>query len=705
MIPGSNHELLIVSLTPQNIERGELWFSENTDAIKKAIRTNPWWRDNAVFIEKDLVIKPSLLVRRLVDFGYERAQSAAGKGIFAPHGGMIDVWPLNAAHPYTIEFSGNVISSMVAREDTRGQDALTKPKAAKKDRAFTPGSFVVHADHGIGIFRGIQKPSAPTPTALHSTLETPPPSSDLYQQITDDRPKFVDINFSGFYKIEYAPPAPGREPDILLVPLDQKDRLTPYVGFVTPVIHRLGGALWSRTKRKVREDAEKLAQTLLSLYQARHRATRPSYHYDHSFLETLHGTFKYEETDDQRRAENEIMSDLSRERPMDRLLVGDVGFGKTEIAIRAAAAVITGGRQVMILTPTTVLAAQHERTFYERLEPLAITVSGLSRLTKPDEGRTILKRLSQGGVDCVIGTSRLLSSDVAFKNLGLVIIDEEQRFGVKQKEKCKEFRADVDVLSLSATPIPRTLSLALARLRDVSRLDTPPYDRMAIRTTVLPYGAKLIREAIAHELGRGGQVYFLHNRVETIGHAKEKLQQILHSTKSSDRKQLLSHQKMPRIDILHGKMSEEALLETMDAFRNHEIDILLATTIIENGLDISRANTLIVDDATRLGIAQAHQLRGRIGRGGTQAFAYFLYKPQHLTERAAKRLDALKEYAELGSGYEIALRDLEIRGAGNVFGREQSGAINKVGLNLYCQMIAASAEETGYASEADDGKN
>lgn len=696
-------KLLIVSLTPQNIERGDLWFSENTDAIKKAAWTNLWWRDNAIFVEKDLVIKPSLLVRRLVDFGYERAPNAAGKGIFAPHGGMIDVWPLNAAHPYTIEFSGNTVQGIYERDRPPREAKPRLYRGLASIEGMTPGSFIVHTDHGIGIFRGIQETSAPaTP---RSTLEIPLSSPDLYQQIADDRPRFVDINFPAFYKIEYAAPAPGREPDMLLVPTNQKGRLTPYVGFTTPVIHRLGGALWLRTKRKVREDAEKLAHSLFSLYQARHRATRPSYHYDPSFLETLHGTFKHEETDDQCRAENEIMSDLSRERPMDRLLVGDVGFGKTEIAIRAAAAVITGGRQVAVLAPTTVLAAQHERTFRERLEPLAITVSGLSRLTKPDEGRTILKKLAQGGVDCVIGTSRLLSQDVAFKNLGMVIIDEEQRFGVKQKEKCKEFRADVDVLSLSATPIPRTLSLALARLRDISRLDTPPPSRLAIATSVLPYGTKLIRDAVAFEIARGGQVYFLHNRVETIAHAGENLQKILHLTKSSDRKQLLSHQKMPHIGILHGKMSEETLLETMGAFRNHEIDILLATTIIENGLDISRANTLIVDDATRLGLAQAHQLRGRIGRGDTQAFAYFLYKPRHLTERAAKRLDALKEYAELGSGYEIALRDLEIRGAGNVFGREQSGAINKVGLNLYCQMIAASAEETGYASEADDGKN
>lgn len=662
-VQNARRELLIVSVSPQNIERGDLWFSENSDAIRKAVRTNPWWRDNAVFLEKDLVIKPSLLVRRLIDFGYERALRAAGRGIFAAHGGMIDVWPLNSAHPYTIEFSGNTIASITAREgaDWRTRDILSKPKATKKDYIFIPGGYVVHTDHGIGIYRGTE---------------------------------------GDFYKIEYAAPAPGREPDILLVPTNQQDRLTPYVGFVTPVIHRLGGALWSRTKRKVREDAEKLAQALFALYQTRHRATRPGYHYDPSFLAALHSTFKYEETEDQYRAEQDIVKDLARERPMDRLLVGDVGFGKTEIAIRATAAAIAGGRQVAVLAPTTVLAAQHERTFRERLEPLAITVGALSRLTDSGEQRALLKKLAEGRVDCIIGTSRLLSSDIVFKNLGMVIIDEEQRFGVKQKERCKEMRAEVDVLSLSATPIPRTLSLALAKLRDISRLDTPPPDRMAIATAVLPYGAKLIREAIAYELARGGQVYFLHNRVETIGHARERLQKILSLSSSDDRhKAVVRRNKVPRIGIIHGRMAEDELLAAMDSFRNKETDILLATTIIENGLDISSANTLIVDDAARLGLAQAHQLRGRIGRGGIQAFSYFLYKPQRLTERAAKRLDALKEYAELGSGYQIALRDLEIRGAGNVFGREQSGAINKVGLNLYCQMIAASAEEAGYTSE------
>lgn len=688
---------MIVSLTPQNIERGDLWFAENLSAIKKAVLTNPWWRDNALLLEKDLIMKPSLLIRRLIDFGYERAGVPASKGLFAVHGGVIDIWPLNTERPYAIEFSGNAIADIIPREGavgllaerTRGRAASALPHRAKKDHTFAPDSFVVHTDHGIGIFRGVQ--SNPALTAA-------PAIKNFHQHFSHDRLKNVDGNNSGFYKIEYAAPAPGREPDILLVPVDQKDRLSPYVGFTTPVIHRLGGALWSRTKRKVREDAEKLARSLFVLYQARHRATRPACQIDSSLLTELHETFAYEETRDQLRAEHEIVTDLAHARPMDRLLCGDVGFGKTEIAVRAAAAVIAAGKQVAVLAPTTVLAAQHERTFRDRLDNLAITTAMLSRLTPPKNEKDVLSRVREGKIDCVIGTSRLLSSDVVFKNLGLVIIDEEQKFGVKQKEKCKELRAGVDILSLSATPIPRTLSLALAKLRDTSRIDTPPPDRVPITTAVLPRSSGIIRDAIAFEIARGGQVYFLHNRIETIGAVEQKIEKLISPslTNPYDRKELLRTGKIkkPVIGVVHGRMKEKEMLTVMDSFRNREIDILLATTIIENGLDISSANTLIVDDATRLGLAQAHQLRGRIGRGAMQAFAYFLYKPQRLTPRAAHRLAALKEYAALGSGYEIAMRDLEIRGAGNVFGREQSGAINKVGLNLYCQMIAEAAEET-----------
>lgn len=653
--PTAQRELLIVSVTPQNLERDVLWFAQNLGAIKKAQRANPWWRENALILEKDLVIKPSLLIRRLVDFGYERAAHVRGKGLFAVRGGVIEVWPINTQKPHLIEFIGNQIAAIRERHEIIYEVEPRRYGGSTSIEKTPTGGFVVHVDHGIGILRG---------------------ASDSY------------------LVIEYAAPAPGREPDRLLVPLDQKNRLSPYVGFTTPTIHRLGGTLWISTRRKAREDIEKLARSLLSLYAKRHQARRPAYALDPLFIRELRESFRYDPTEGQIRAEEEIMRDLALDRPMDRLLCGDVGFGKTEVAIRAAVAVISAGKQAALLAPTTVLAAQHERTFRERFAKLPIAIRMLSRLTPKNQTKNILKELETGKIDCVIGTHRLLSRYIRFKDLGMVIIDEEQRFGVKQKDRFKELRAEIDILSLSATPIPRTLSLALAKLRDISRIDTPPAGRVPTVTAVLPYGAKIIREAIAHELDRGGQVYFLHNRIETIGAIEQKLKKIIPSAITYDRTLLLKSRKKgsPVIGIIHGRMKEKELIKTMNAFRNKEIDILLATTIIENGLDISSSNTLIVDDATRLGLAQAHQLRGRIGRGDTQAFAYFLYRPQRLTDKAAQRLEALKEYSELGSGYDIALRDLEIRGAGNILGREQAGAVNKVGLNLYCQMLSEAVE-------------
>ncbi len=666
-------ELLIASVTPQNLERGELWFSENAGAIQKALHTHPWWRDNAMFIEKNLVIKPSFFTRRLIGLGYERASGVWGRGIFCVRGGLIEVWPVNTAHAWLVEFEGNRIGEIASRPAPAEEIRPRIRAGVEEIQKLSVGAFVVHADHGIGIYRGTH---------------------------------------GDFFSVEYAPPGPGREPDRLLVPRDARDRLTPYIGFDTPHIHRLGGTLWLRTRRKIKEEAEKLARELLTLYTSRASAQRTPYQRDMALEEELRATFPFQETEDQMTAEKDIMADLKRTQPMDRILCGDVGFGKTEVAIRATLAAVTSGKQVAVLSPTTVLAAQHEKTFSGRLAGLAVTVRMLSRLTPPQDQLRILADLAEGKVDCVIGTHRLLSGDIAFKNLGLVIIDEEQRFGVRQKERFKEMRSEVDpvrnqspeatadarthrisngvdILSLSATPIPRTMQFAMAKLKDISLLSTPPPERIPIRTVVIPYTTRMIREAITAELSRGGQVYFLHNRIETIGIVKEKLTSILARGARSTRGAHVS----PRIGVIHGRMPEQELIAVMERFRNRELDILLATTIIENGLDISSANTLIVDDATRLGLAQAHQLRGRIGRGAEQAFAYFLYKPQHLTPKAAERLAALQEYGNLGSGYQIALRDLEIRGAGNILGREQSGAINKVGLNLYCQILNQAVED------------
>lgn len=637
-------EIMIPSVTPQNFERDDLWFAENADAIKKARFSNAWWRDNVLFIEKDLSTKPAELSRKFIDLGYERGQSVRGKGMFAVQGGIIEIWPIQQKKPVVIEFSGNIIVEIHEREEIKEISKLKIP--AQSIEKTQPGSFVVHADHGIGKFLG---------------------AADF-----EDRGKY--------YIIEYAPPATGRETDKLYVPVDQKDRLTPYVGFEIPRVHRLGGTIWFKTKKKAREDAEKLARELLDLYAKREMAERPPYGGDKEIEDAVHEQFIFQETQDQLKAEEEILNDLSGTKPMDRILCGDVGFGKTEVALRAALRVMSSGRQVAILCPTTILAAQHEKTFYERLSATPLSSAMLSRLTPKQNEKEILKKIETGAIDCVIGTHRLLSKDLKFKNLGLVIIDEEQRFGVKQKERFKDLRSEIDILSLSATPIPRSLSLALAKLRDLSILSTPPPERLPIHTIALPYSQKTIKEAISFELDRGGQVYFLHNRIETIGHIKQKLQKIK-----------LKHPL--QIEVIHGRMSEKQILRAMNSFREKRSNLLLATTIIENGLDIGSANTLIVDDATRLGLAQAHQLRGRIGRSTAQGFSYFLYKPNRLTPKAEERLEALKDYADLGAGYQIALRDLEIRGAGNILGKEQSGTINKVGLNLYCQMLAEAVEE------------
>lgn len=641
-------ELLIASVTPQNLERDVLWFAEHRGQLKRAAMVHPWWRDNIAVIEKDLRIKPSELARRLLDIGYERAERISGKGLFALRGGLIEVWPINTQKPFVIEFLGNSICAIYERRDAEEKIA---PQAPSQDLLanLLPGNFLVHQDHGIGIFRGII-------TAL----------SGIPQK---------------FFAVEYAPSAPGREPDRLLVPVEQKERLTPYIGFETPSIHRLGGTVWITTKRKAREDAEKLARELLKLYEERSKTTRDPYPEDNALERELRLSFPFQETEDQLKAEEDIMRDLAKTKPMDRIICGDVGFGKTELAIRAALRVITSGRQVAVLCPTTVLAAQHARTFAERFGNLPVQVRMLSRMQITKDERHILKEISEGTADCIIGTHRLLSKDIAFRNLGLLIIDEEQRFGVKQKEKLKNMRAAIDVMSLSATPIPRTMQLSMANLWDISHLTTPPPERLPVKTFVLPYRKAVIKEAMERELARGGQVYFLHNRIETMDITTAKL------TK------LFSSKNPPRISMLHGRMKEREIMRVMEDFRAKKIDILVATTIIENGLDISSANTLVVDDATRLGLADAHQLRGRIGRSDAQAYAYFLYRPRNLTEKAAERLDTLQMYAHLGSGYQIALRDLEIRGAGNILGREQSGTINKVGLNLYCQMLAESVEK------------
>lgn len=642
-------EVMIASITPKFLELGVLWFKENERQIKEAVKTKPFWKDNIVILEKDRVVKPSELLRILTDFGYERTGHIFGRGEFSHRGNIIEVWPINADDACAIEFFGNSIERIFSSSKT--ETPLIKTRALKTEgglKRLKLNDYVVHMDHGIGIFRGTE---------------------------------------NDYFLIEYAPPRIGSHPDLLRVPFVQEKKLALYIGFETPTVHRLGGSVWVATKRKIKAGAEKLAKELLEIYAKRETASRLPYHAD-TMEKEFADSFPYEETKDQARAIEEIYADLANKKPMDRIVCGDVGFGKTEVAQRAAFRAVLSGRQVAMVAPTTILVSEHDRAFRERFGNVPVRIASLSRLTPAKEIKRILKELIGGSIDILIGTHRVFSRDIIFKNLGLAIIDEEQRFGVKQKERFKEMRSSVDMLNLSATPIPRTLHLALSHLRDISRIDTPPEGRVAVKNFVLPRSMKTIRRAIENELSRGGQVYFLHNRVETIEIMRKKLVRALSAIPRA------------RIEIIHGKMRETAMLSSLEKFRNKECNILLATTIIENGLDFSNANTLIVDNAARLGLAQAYQIRGRIGRGDTQAYAYFFYRSHHLTEKALRRLKALQEFEELGSGYDIALRDLEIRGAGNILGREQAGAVNKVGLNLYCQILAEAVEQLRHHNPA-----
>ncbi|PIW76366.1 MAG: hypothetical protein CO001_01740, partial [Candidatus Portnoybacteria bacterium CG_4_8_14_3_um_filter_40_10] len=521
--------------------------------------------------------------------------------------------------------------------------------------------------------------------------------------------------------------------DRLYIPLALENKLSRYIGFETPIIHRLGGTLWYKTKRKVKEGTIELARQLLELY-AKRAATRGfAFPPDDAIQKELEDSFEFIETDDQLRALEDVKKDMESEKPMDRLICGDVGFGKTEIALRAAFKAVLAGKQVVLLAPTTILAHQHFHTFFERLKKFPLNIALLSRLqTKKQQVETV-KKIKDGKVDIAIGTHRLIQKDVRFTNLGLVVIDEEQRFGVKQKDFFKGLRSGqvevrlqghqksdfnlrsneslygIDVLSLSATPIPRTMHLAISGLRDISLIQTAPPGRMPVKTFIQPSSFKIIKQAIKYELARGGQIYYLHNRVETIELAKRQIEKLLHSSPPQMRRGIkgevlnfstspllsphLREGKKVNIAIVHGRLHEKQLVQVMDEFGEGKIDVLVATTIIENGLDFPNVNTLIVAYATKLGLAQSYQLRGRIGRSDKQAYAYFLYNAKKLTDIAKQRLDALKEAEALGSGYQIALRDLEIRGAGNILGREQSGSINAVGLSLYVQMLNEAVEE------------
>jgi transcription-repair coupling factor (superfamily II helicase) len=522
-----------------------------------------------------------------------------------------------------------------------------RPRQAARDQFLSDldvDNLVVHIEHGIGRYRGLRK-------MTQEGIER----------------EYLEIDY-----------AAG---DRLFVPIEQADRVSRYVGFgeVAPTLHRLGGTEWARQKSRVKQAVLEMAKELLELYAQREVAPGHQYPPDTVWQTELEASFPYVETPDQLTAISAVKQDMESPRPMDRLLCGDVGYGKTEVALRAAFKAVMDGRQVAVLVPTTVLAQQHYNTFRERMQAFPAVVEMLSRFRSPREQQKVIAGLKAGAVDICIGTHRIIQKDVEFKNLGLVVIDEEQRFGVGHKERLKQLRKEVDVLTLTATPIPRTLHMSLAGVRDMSTMETAPEDRLPIRTFVQPWDDASVREAILRECDRGGQVFFVHNRVQTIYQQAQTLKKLV-----------------PEATFLvgHGQLPEEQLEKVMLEFAAGKADVLVCTTIIESGLDIPNANTIVVNHSDRFGLAQLYQLRGRVGRGANRAYAYFLYrKDQVLSEVAEKRLKTIFEANELGAGFRIAMKDLEIRGAGNLLGAEQSGFASAVGLQLYTDLLAEAVDE------------
>jgi transcription-repair coupling factor (superfamily II helicase) len=538
---------------------------------------------------------------------------------------------------------------LLGEHEIFGERRAARPRGAvptfESDfRDLRPGDLVVHVDHGIGRYDGLTRVSGGS-----AEIET------------------MILTYHGG--------------DRLYVPIDRLDLVHTYsgAGARTPNLDRLGGQSWARTKRKVRREMQEMAADLLNLYAARKTVDGHSFPGDTDWQAEFEAAFPFELTPDQGRAIVDVKGDMESPAPMDRLLCGDVGFGKTEVALRAAFKAVMDGKQGAILSPTTVLAAQHFNTFRERFAPFPVKVAAISRLRTAKEQADIASRTSEGEVDILIGTHRLLSKDITFRNLGLLVVDEEQRFGVKDKERIKKLKHSVDVLTLTATPIPRTLQMSIAGVLDLSLVETPPESRLAIQTHLIPFRESVIAPAIRHELQREGQIYFVHNRVESIYSAAGLVKRLVPEA---------------RITVAHGRMAKRELEEAMMRFVRGESDVLVSTTIIENGLDIPRVNTLIVNRADRFGLAQLYQLRGRIGRSDRQAYAYLLVPPERtLTPMARRRLQVLQDFTELGSGFRIAAMDLEIRGAGDLLGARQHGHIAAVGFDMYCRMLQSAIEE------------
>ncbi len=658
---------VIAGITPTFLEKGLVWFEEHEEEIVKT--TQGFVSEHTLVCQTGQRYQLSEFLRRLDELGYEKVFQLEQPGEFTHLGGQVQVFPINTRQALRFEFLGNTLESIeslpLVVEDEESVRRLLK-KRLKSQKLFSDlkglkqGDYIVHLDHGVGRFLG-------TYEQIEHTFRL---------SVKNEHEEGEEGKVS-YYALEYA------AGDKLFVPVGLERKLSRYVGFTEPAISRLGAVSWQKTKRRVKEEVEKLAKELLALYAKKETTQRAPYAAPGELVQKVAASFPYQETKDQLQAINDVEEDLQKSRPMDRIVCGDVGFGKTEIALRTMIRAAEQGLQSALLCPTTILAHQHVQGFSERLKDLPIKIAMLSRLqSKKEQARTITE-LKKGTVDILIGTHRILSQDVQFKHLGLVIIDDEQRFGVRQKEKFRHMRSAIDVLSLSATPIPRTLSMALSSLKDVSLVQEPPQGRIATRIVRAMRSKRIVKEAIEQELKREGQIYYLHNRVGSAVLAKQTLERLVPTLTCA---------------VAHGRLAEKELIGIMEDFKNKKYDLLIATTIIENGIDLANVNTLIVEDASLLGLSQAYQLRGRVGRSHIQSYAYFLHG-KRLSEKASSRLEALQEGEALGSGFRIAMRDLEIRGAGNLLGREQSGSVNAVGLNLYCQMLSEAVEKEKVGEE------
>ncbi|MFC1595983.1 transcription-repair coupling factor [Candidatus Margulisiibacteriota bacterium] len=620
---------------------------------------------NNIVLKKDsAAVSHEQLIERLHQTAYARVPIVVERSEYSVKGSIIDVFPSNQSHPLRIEYDYDQIVS-IRSFDVNSQRSLSELEEteichadsipnfmARVSQSEGAGiflisdikvdDFIVHANHGIGIFKGLHR-----------------------LKIAQIEGEYLLLQYAGN--------------DQVYVPLNQINLVHKYTGTENFQLTSLAGKTWEREKKKAKKAAENIAEELLELYRHREHHKGHAFSTDGLWEVDMTRSFPHKETPDQLKAIKAISKDMEDHKPMDRLICGDVGYGKTEVALRAAFKATLDGKQVAILVPTTLLAQQHFHTFSNRFVPFGHKIELLCRFRTPAQVRASLKRLASGESEVAIGTHRLFQKDVKFKDLGLLIIDEEQRFGVKHKEMLKQMRKTVDVITMSATPIPRTLYLSLAGARDISVINTPPRDRYPIKTVLSEYNPGLVKQAVQTELKRKGQIFFVHNEVKTIDGEAAKLQKIVPEA---------------RIAIAHGQMPEHRLEQTMLEFLNREYDILVCTTIIESGLDIPSANTMIINHSNRFGLSQLHQLRGRVGRSNHQAFTYLLYRSQSLlTTEARERLQALKEYTALGSGYQIALRDLEIRGAGNILGREQSGHIAAIGFTLFCKLLEDSVRK------------